>query len=138
MPSLATSEVEPTASAPSAPAGELATAAMATNATTQPSFIISPSKCCGIRRLAALLATDNRASVSPVDYLPAAFDEHQRDPLIERDARRQFQSLHPVGGDRRWRLRGEQAGQDHVPGGREHARDRRGEPPQRRQQNVGE
>ena len=46
-------------------------------------------------------------------------NEHQRDPLVERDAGCEFQSLHPIGGDRGGRLGGEQAGQDDVPARRE-------------------
>src|ERR1700716_2355140 len=42
MPSLETSEVEPTASAPAAPAGELAASAAASNAKMQPNLIIAP------------------------------------------------------------------------------------------------
>src|SRR5262245_30824918 len=96
MPSLATSEVEPTASAPSATAGELATAAIATNATTQPSFIISPSN---VRYSEVSGFADNRQSPSPANPPQSVPDEHQRDPLVERDARHEPQPLHPIGGD---------------------------------------
>src|ERR1700740_538981 len=120
MPSLATSPVEPTASAPSAPAGELATAAIATIAMTHPNLIILCPCVSGILRLASLPASDNRSRVI-ADFSCAAPKEHQREPLVERDARLEFQSLHSVGADRRRSLRGEQAGQDDVSTRREHA-----------------
>src|SRR5262249_31206284 len=128
MPSLATSAVEPTTSAPSAPAGELANATIADAAMTQPRLIIyaPPGVVSGYCRFC------RRATfvVAPTSAVAPAPSQHQRDPLVERDARFEFQPLHAVGGDRRRRLGGEQPGQDDVPARGNRARDRRGEPPQ--------
>src|ERR1700716_2932816 len=123
MPSLGTSEVEPTASAPAAPAGELAASAAASNAKMQPDLIIALSLCGGIR-LVFLPARHNwgGAALAP---RPIVSGENQGHPFVEWNAPRKPQALRPVGGERRRRLRGEQAGQDHMRAGRQHMRDRR-------------
>src|SRR5215831_2116032 len=104
IPSLATSAVEPTASAPSARTAETA-AAIATTATTQPSLRIRTSAF-EARDLTALSASHNRRGRATLAHMPP--HEHQRHPLVEREACLEPQSLHPIGDDRRRCLRGEQ------------------------------
>src|ERR1700674_3367050 len=106
MPSLETSDVEPTARAPAAPASELADGATAaSSAKKQPDLIIALSLC-GEARLAFLPVGDNRGGAGFAPR-PVAAREHQGHPFVEREACLERQALRPVGGERRRRLRGE-------------------------------
>src|SRR5262245_41032394 len=63
---------------------------------------------------------------------------HQGSPAIEVDAAREHEAVRAIGGERGIGLRRQQSRQDHVRAGREQAPHRRGQPLERRQQNIGE
>src|SRR5262245_39265134 len=63
---------------------------------------------------------------------------HQGGPAIEVDAAFEHQAVRAIGGERGIGLRRQQARQDHARAGREQAPHRRGQPLERRQENIGE